>query len=83
MRPRLRPILAALIPTATLIATPALAHIGHLGEVAGHGHWIALGGIAIAGAIALLGGRKKADENTEDATPEASIPGDAQEEQAT
>ena len=42
----------------TVLAGPALAHIGHLGEVAGHGHWIALGGIAIAAGIALLGGRK-------------------------
>ncbi|HCP82253.1 MAG TPA: hypothetical protein DIT67_11950 [Octadecabacter sp.] len=46
----------------TLAASPAYAHIGHLADVGGHGHWIALGGIAIAGAIALLGGRKKADE---------------------
>jgi len=49
--------------TLTLTAGPALAHIGHLGEVAGHGHWIALGGIAIAGAIALLGNRKKPNED--------------------
>lgn len=42
----------------TVHAGPALAHIGHLGEVAGHGHWIALGGIAIAAGIAWLGGRK-------------------------
>lgn len=46
-------------------AGPALAHIGHIGEVAGHGHWIALGGIAIAGAIALLGGRKKKTEDAQ------------------
>lgn len=60
----MRIILTALI----LSPAPALAHIGHLGEVAGHGHWIALGGIALAGAIALLGGRKKADEaQTDDA----------------
>ena len=45
----------------TVLVGPALAHIGHLGEVAGHGHWIALGGIAIAAGIALLGGRKKSD----------------------
>lgn len=55
---------------------PAFAHIGHIGEVAGHGHWIALGGIAIAGAIALWGGRKKSDdtpdteEDVEDETTE-------------
>ena len=59
----MRTILAVLL---ALTAGPALAHIGHLGEVAGHGHWIALGGIALAGAIALLGNRKK----SEDAKPE-------------
>lgn len=52
-------------------ANPALAHIGHIGEVAGHGHWIALGGIALAGAIALLGARKKKSEDSQtDADPE-------------
>lgn len=55
----------------SLFANPALAHIGHLGEVAGHGHWIALGGIAIAGAIALLGARKKPkNEDVEDDSDE-------------
>lgn len=44
-----------------LAANPAFAHVGHIGEVAGHSHWIALGGIAIAGAIALLGVRKKSE----------------------
>ena len=45
----------------TLAASPAFAHIGHLADIGGHGHWIALGGIAIAAGIALLGGRKKKD----------------------
>ncbi|AKS44758.1 LPXTG-motif cell wall anchor domain-containing protein [Octadecabacter temperatus] len=45
----------------TLAGSPAFAHIGHLADVGGHGHWIALGGIAIAAGIALLGGRKKKD----------------------
>ena len=59
-----------ILPALFFAPLPALAHVGHLGEVAGHGHWIALGGIAIAGAIALWGGRKKADEEAEEATPE-------------
>ena len=64
----MRFIFASIIATA---ATPALAHIGHLGEVAGHGHWIALGGIAIAGATALLGARKKdKDDQIEDDSEE-------------
>ena len=59
----MRTILLAL----TLLPAPALAHIGHIGEVAGHGHWIALGGIAIAGVIALLGARKNPkDEDVEE-----------------
>ncbi len=62
-------LFAALL--STLFATPALAHIGHLGEVAGHGHWIAVGGIAIAAGIALFGGRKKKDEDPEDAIEDA------------
>ncbi len=55
-----------------LLPTPALAHIGHIGELGGHDHWIALGGIAIAAGIALWGARKgkKADEDTEAAPAE-------------
>lgn len=50
---------------ATILPGAGRAHIGHLGEVAGHGHWIALGGIALAGAIALIGARgKKAGNET-------------------
>lgn len=63
----MRLMLTALI----LSPAPALAHIGHLGEVAGHGHWIALGGIAIAGVIAALGKRKKPEQaEPEDDAPE-------------
>lgn len=45
----------------------AFAHLGHVGELAGHGHWIALGaGIAIAGLGALLGNKAKDEEISED-----------------
>ena len=44
---------------ASGLATPVFAHVGHLGEVAGHDHWIALGGLAIAAGIAVFGARKK------------------------
>lgn len=54
-----------ILPALILLPHSALAHIGHLGEVAGHGHWIALGGIAIAGAIALMGARKKGKDDPE------------------
>ncbi len=55
---------------------PALAHWGHVGELAGHGHWIAIGAGAAAAALAaaLAAGRKGKEqslEETEDADGEA------------
>jgi hypothetical protein len=44
----------AAIP-ATLSAVPALAHPGHLEEVAGHTHWLALGALSFAALIAAAG----------------------------
>ena len=52
-------------------ATPALAHVGHLGEVAGHGHWIAagaLGAAALAAWLAAKGKGKKAEAEPEPET---------------
>ncbi|MDF0600863.1 hypothetical protein P1J78_08980 [Psychromarinibacter sp. C21-152] len=54
--------------TATFAAGPALAHPGHLAEVAGHGHWIGLAALGAAIAVAAwagLKGRKDADEEAE------------------
>ena len=41
---------------------PAFAHLGHVGEVAGHSHWIGLAGIAAAAGIAALLPRRKRKE---------------------
>ena len=54
-----------------VIATPALAHVGHLGEVAGHGHWIAAGALGAAGLAAWLAGKGKKAEA--DAEPEEEM----------
>lgn len=55
-----------------LLAYPGLAfaHIGHLGEVAGHSHWIALGAGLAAAAIAALLGKKtqETEASSEDDT---------------
>lgn len=58
-------------------AAPAFAHVGHIGEVAGHGHWIGLAALGGAAAIALaatLAGRarKKADRAAEDSGDDAA-----------
>lgn len=38
---------------ALFAAGPALAHTGHLGEVAGHDHWLAAGALALAAGVGL------------------------------
>ena len=48
-------------------------HAGHLGELAGHDHWVAgIGaGVVVAGALAAWwGGRKAEEEPLEEAEPE-------------
>jgi hypothetical protein len=61
-------LLALFLPAA------AAAHPGHVAEVAGHGHWVAAGAIAIALGLAAwagLSGRK-----TREDAPEAEAEGD-------
>ena len=46
-----------------LLPGSALAHVGHLGDVAGHNHWVAGAAIGAAVVIGLYGawkGRKEA-----------------------
>lgn len=53
-----------------VFASPAHAHLGHVGEVAGHSHvlgWAALAGAAaIAVALAALRARDEADAEDEE-----------------
>ena len=43
-------------------ATPAAAHFGHLGDLAGHSHWVALGATAATILVVLLAKLKDAAE---------------------
>ncbi|MEO0637501.1 MAG: DUF6732 family protein [Pseudomonadota bacterium] len=64
-----------------LPALPAWAHAGHLGELAGHGHWIALG--AAVGAMAIGAGLakwRKAGQQSEE--PEVDEDCEAEETEA-
>jgi hypothetical protein len=60
-----------------LVPAPALAHLSHLGEVAGHGHWVAgaaIGAAVVVGVWGWLKGREEAqnsDAEAEDSEPEA------------
>jgi len=64
---------------ASLAATPASAHLGHVGEVAGHSHWIGLAAAGAAAAIAVAVstlGKKKDAERKEDETQAEDAAGD-------
>jgi hypothetical protein len=55
----------------------AFAHLGHIGDLAGHGHLIGVAGLAAAGAGAVLwgvlrGGKNEAGDNTDEVTEKAS-----------
>lgn len=42
---------------------PALAHVGHLGDIGGHDHWVAgaaIGAAVVIGLYGALKGRRKA-----------------------
>lgn len=70
----IRSLFAALLMFSPLAAH---AHVGHLGEFAGHDHLVA--GVAIGIAIALglreaLKGKTDAEDTAEDATDDAEAP---------
>jgi Family of unknown function (DUF6732) len=54
---------------ASVSTTPAFAHLGHIGELAGHSHWIAIGASGLAAAIGVavaLAGKKAKKEAQDD-----------------
>jgi hypothetical protein len=57
-----------------LISSPASAHLGHVGEMAGHSHWIGVAAASAAAAIAIavstLGKKKSAEEKDAEADSE-------------
>jgi hypothetical protein len=40
------------------MASAANAHVGHIGDLAGHDHWVAAGAIGLAGLVAVWGALK-------------------------
>jgi hypothetical protein len=64
-----------LVLSAIAVPDLAHAHVGHLGELAGHSHWIALGALGIAtvvGALAAGKGKSEAAQEPNDAQAEES-----------
>ena len=64
----------ATMAALTLLPGLAHAHAGHVGELAGHSHWIAMGALAAAAALAAIVAtkpRKKNDKEPEGETADA------------
>ena len=62
-----------------LSAGPVAADPGHLTEVAGHGHWIALAALGVAAAVAALAVRKFRGKTDPEEAEEADTGESAQE----
>lgn len=69
----------AMIIPALLVGSMAQAHVGHLGEVAGHGHWLGAAAIGAAIAIGLWAGLKGKSDKADDAEVEETSDEELQE----
>lgn len=63
---------------AAAYGLPAMAHVGHLGELAGHDHWVAGAAIGVAAAITLWAGLKGRKSKKDESSNEAEDKADAQ-----
>ena len=68
---------AMILALTLLLPGSAMAHVGHIAEVAGHSHWIAGATIGLAVLVGLWGKRKdrtepEQDPEESDAEPEES-----------
>ncbi|MTI00025.1 DUF6732 family protein [Roseibium sp. RKSG952] len=63
----------AALSGAALTPAVAFAHAGHIGELAGHSHWVGIAALAgaslVAGVIALKGRKNDSAGNDADAGP--------------
>ena len=53
-----------------VLSSPANAHLGHVGELAGHAHWVGIGAVVVAGALAAAIGKLTEKNTDEDETEE-------------
>lgn len=71
-----------ILAVCSLGLTPARAHVGHLGEMAGHDHWVAGAAIGAAAAITLWGVLKGKKGKSEGQDQEDSDMSDGEKETA-
>lgn len=62
------------------IGSPAQAHLGHVGEIAGHAHWVGVGALVVAAALGALVLKPNKDNSTDDTEAEKNTEGESDEE---
>lgn len=72
----MRSLLSSILIFPAFGASLAHAHGGHLGELAGHSHWVGWAAAAGAAALAAWAGKRKLDQDRE--TEEADASADAE-----
>lgn len=64
------PVFAIVALVSALVPSLALAHAGHVGDLAGHSHWVGWAAVAAAAAVTAWaikrGNKAKADDSTVD-----------------
>ncbi|AXS39123.1 DUF6732 family protein [Breoghania sp. L-A4] len=77
----LRILVPVLMLSTAALPGAARAHVGHLGDVAGHSHWVGVaalaGAAAVAGVMALKGRRKRARDEGSQSEADAEAGADA------
>lgn len=68
----MRLVLSAMF-TVGLMPASALAHVGHIGDLAGHSHWVGVAALAGAAVIAVVAAKlkKRSDSAANSADAEA------------
>ncbi len=56
----------AVAAASWLAPVPAFAHFGHIGELAGHSHWLGWAALGAATALAALLGRRPKSQSAEE-----------------
>ena len=52
---------------------PGFAHVGHLGDLAGHSHWLGWGMVVAAGVIVAVLGTKSDDGQVDEESEEETV----------
>lgn len=59
--------------TSFVLSSPAFAHLGHVGELAGHAHWVGIGAVVVAGVLAGAIGKFTEKDSNEESEEEIEL----------